>query len=68
MQDVIKMVALYVGYFAEIAAALVIVVGALQAIWTYLRWAFSSKAHSKELTRSRLKLGQSLSLGLGLPL
>ena len=65
MKEIIKSIALYVAYFAEIAAAIVIVIGALQAIWIYLRWVFTIKSHFQELTQSRLKLGHSLSLGLG---
>jgi len=65
MDDVVKLVAIYVTYFAEIAAALVIVIGALQAIWIYLRWILKTKSDFKELNQSRLKLGHSLSLGLG---
>ena len=65
MYEIVKLIALYVAYFAEIAAALVIVIGALQAIWIYLRWVFTIKSHFRELTQSRLKLGHSLSLGLG---
>lgn len=65
MSDIVKLIALYVTYFAEIAAALVIVIGSIQVIWIYFRRAIFSKTNFNELNRSRLKLGYSLSLGLG---
>ena len=58
VHEIVKLVALYVAYFAEIAAAIVIVIGALQAIWIYLRWVFSIKSHFLELTQSQLKLNR----------
>lgn len=64
MQVIVKSIALYVAYFAEIAAALVIVFGSLQAIWIYLTRATFSKSKLTQVNLSRIKLGYSLSLGL----
>ena len=65
MQYFLKMLAMYVAYFAEIAAAIVIVSGSIQAIWIYLRQAIFSKSDFNKINVSRIKLGYSLSLGLG---
>jgi len=54
----------YTAYFVEAIAALIIIIGSLQAIWIYLRRALLSKSDFSEITRSRIKLGHSLSLGL----
>lgn len=65
MHEVVKSIALYVAYFAEVAAALVITVGTAQAVWIYLRRVFVAGHELGILMRSRVKLGFSLSLGLG---
>ena len=64
MQQVLLTLAQIVVYFAEIIAAMVIIIGSIQAAYIYLRWVFTS-GHFIELNQSRLKLGYSLSLGLG---
>jgi len=64
MYNVIKIMAQYTAYFVEAIAALIIIIGSLQAIWIYLRRALLSKSDFSEITRSRIKLGHSLSLGL----
>ncbi len=54
----------YTAYFVEAIAALIIIIGSLQATWIYLGRALLSKSDVGEITRSRIKLGHSLSLGL----
>jgi len=54
----------YTAYFVEAVAALIIIIGSLQAIWIYFRRALLSKSDFGEITLSRIKLGHSLSLGL----
>jgi len=54
----------YTAYFVEAVAALIIIIGSLQVIWIYLRRALLAKSDVGEITRSRIKLGHSLSLGL----
>ena len=66
MQEFVKGLALYVAYFAEIAAAMVIVVGTIQAVFVYVKKGFIERNIGfKALGESRIKLGVSLSLGLG---
>ena len=64
MYEVVKTLAQYAGYFAEGIAAIIIVVGALQAVWIYIDKALLSKSDLKGVTQSRIRLGHSLSLGL----
>jgi uncharacterized membrane protein len=64
MYTLIKTTAQYVAYAAEGAATLIIVIGAAQAAWIYARYALFSKSDHSAITRSRLKLGHALSLGL----
>lgn len=65
MHEVAKIVAEYTAYIAEVAAALVIIIGMVQAVWIYLRRALLPKSDLKDIAMSRIKLGYSLSLGLG---
>lgn len=65
MQYFVKMMALYMVYFAEIAAAIIILIGAIQAIWIYFKFIIGRKKCFDDLNQGRLKLGYSLSLGLG---
>ena len=64
MHEIATLIAQYAAYFAEAVAALIIIIGALQALWIYLRRALLSKSDFREITLSRIKLGHSLSLGL----
>ena len=66
IDKIIKIMAQYVAYFAEGAAALIIIIGTLQAIWIYFRRALfsSTESYCREITQSRIQLGHSLSLGL----
>ena len=64
MYEVVKTLAQYAGYLAEGIAAIIIVVGALQAVWIYFVRALLSKSDLKGVTQSRIRLGHSLSLGL----
>ncbi|MBN1348806.1 DUF1622 domain-containing protein [candidate division KSB1 bacterium] len=65
MDSFVKIVAMYVAYFAQIAATMVVVSGSIQAIWIYLCKAIFSKSDFDKVNLSRIKLGYSLSLGLG---
>ncbi|MDJ0763610.1 MAG: DUF1622 domain-containing protein [Myxococcota bacterium] len=65
MDDIVKIVAEYAAYFAEVAAAFVIVIGSIQAIWIFMITLYKNKDDFTGLTKSRLRLGHSLSLGLG---
>lgn len=65
MNDVIKIIVEYVVYFLEGFAAILIVIGAFQAAFVFLKRAVVGKYSLREITTGRLKLGQSLSLGLG---
>ena len=64
MHEFIKVIAQYAAYFAEAVAALIIIIGSLQAMWIYLRRALFSTSDYRDITQSRIKLGHSLSLGL----
>ena len=64
MHEAATLIAQYAAYLAEGIATLIILVGVLQALWIYLRRALFSKSDYSEMTRSRIKLGHSLSLGL----
>ena len=64
MYEVVKTLAQYAGYLAEGIAAIIIVVGALQAVWIYIVKVLLSKSDLQGITQSRIRLGHSLSLGL----
>jgi len=53
-----------IALLAEAAAAIIILVGAVQAIWMFFRHIFAGCCESRDMLRSRIKLGHSLSLGL----
>jgi len=65
MHAIVKTISHYVVYFAEVAAALIILIGAVQALWIFLKAVFTRKQCFEYLNQSRLKIGYSLSLGLG---
>ena len=54
----------YIALLAEAAAAVIILVGAAQALWMFFRHIFAGCCESLDMMRSRIKLGHSLSLGL----
>jgi uncharacterized membrane protein len=54
----------YIALVAEAAAAIIILVGAAQAIWMFFRHILAGCCESREMLRSRIKLGHALSLGL----
>jgi uncharacterized membrane protein len=64
MHQAVQTLAQYAGYFAEGVAALIILIGAVQALWIYFRRALLATSSFTEMTQSRIKLGHSLSLGL----
>ncbi len=64
IEEALKTLASFVAYFAEILAAVVIVMGMVQAAWKYILYGIKRREDSNELIESRLKLGHSLSLGL----
>jgi uncharacterized membrane protein len=64
MHEAVQMLAQYAGYFAEGAAALIILIGVLQALWIYFRRALWATSDFRAMTQSRIRLGHSLSLGL----
>jgi len=64
IEGALKTLASFVAYFAEILAAVVIVMGMVQAAWKSILFYIKQKENFNELTESRLKLGHSLSLGL----
>ncbi|MFC2157097.1 DUF1622 domain-containing protein [Acidobacteriota bacterium] len=63
--EIVKTVAEYAAHFVEAAAVIVIVIGAIQTVIIYIRNGIFQKIESSTFMQSRLKLGQSLSLGLG---
>jgi uncharacterized membrane protein len=63
--EIVKTAAYYTTYLIEGAAVLVILIGAIQAIYIYLRRSLIKKADLASILQSRFKLGISLSLGLG---
>lgn len=65
MIDVIKFIVEHVIYFLEGIAAILIVIGAFQAALIYFKRAVIGRSGLKEINTGRLKLGQSLSIGLG---
>ena len=64
IEGALKTLASFVAYFAEILAAVVIIMGMLQAAWKYILYYIKKKENFNELTESRLKLSHALSLGL----
>ena len=64
MGQVIKVIAEYVAYVAEGLAALIIAIGALRAIWMYVRHVVVPKADVRKACGCRIQLGHSLSLAL----
>jgi len=63
VSDVLKAVVEYIAYIAEALAALIIAIGALKAIWSYILIIFT-KADSHKSCQCRIQLGHSLSLAL----
>ncbi|MFB0564322.1 MAG: DUF1622 domain-containing protein [Candidatus Aminicenantaceae bacterium] len=63
--QITKTIAEYASYFLEGAAILVIIVGAVQSIYLYVRRGLLKKTDLALFMQTRLKLGQSLSLALG---
>ena len=54
----------FIALVAEAAAAVIILIGAAQAVWMFFRHVFGGCCESRDMLRSRIKLGHSLSLGL----
>lgn len=65
MSDTVMVTIKYTAYLLEGIAAIIIVIGAFQAAWLFIKRAVIGKSSLKEITAGRLKLGQALSLGLG---
>jgi uncharacterized membrane protein len=63
--QILKTIAEYASYLLEGAAILVIIVGAVQAVYLYVRRGLVKKADLNVFMQSRFKLGSSLSLALG---
>ena len=63
--EYIKIAAEYVAYAIEGAAVLIILFGATQAFLHYLRRGLTRLTNPAVILDSRLKLGHTLSLGLG---
>ena len=59
-----KALAQYAAYVAEIIAALVITVGALRALWSYIWRVILSRGGGKSACMCRIQLGHALSLAL----
>ena len=64
MREAITIGANYVALLAEAAAAVVILIGTAQALWTHLRRLFTRCCDSRDMMRSRIRLGHCLSLAL----
>jgi uncharacterized membrane protein len=62
--EFVRTAAHYIALAAEAIAALVVLVGTLQALWIYLTRALPQRCPHFEMIRSRVKLGHALSLGL----
>jgi uncharacterized membrane protein len=56
----------YTAGAAEIAAALVVAVGMVQALWIYIFRNVCTRCHMNQHVRGRLRLGHALSLALEL--
>jgi uncharacterized membrane protein len=63
--EIVKAAAQYVAYFIEGAAVLVISVGAVQPVVAYIARHILRKSSPDGILESRIKLGHSLSMGLG---
>ena len=61
---VVMTLLIFTPLFRYLPKAALIIIGALQAVWIYLRHTLLSKSVFGEITLSRTKLGRSLSLGL----
>jgi len=66
MSDVLVYIMTYTAAAAEMAAAMVVAVGTVQALWIYVFRNICTKCHLKQHVRGRLKLGHALSLALEL--
>lgn len=64
MRDWLVLATQYIAILAEVAAAAVILVGAVQAIWTFVRRLVRGCCESRDMMRARIRLGHSLSLAL----
>jgi len=64
IEEALKILASFVAYFAEILAAVIIVMGMVQAAWKSILYLIKCKENFDELTKCRLRFGHSLSLGL----
>jgi uncharacterized membrane protein len=54
----------YVALIAEAAAAIIVLIGAAQTIWMFLRALATRSCDSAQMMRGRIRLGHSLSLAL----
>ncbi|MBD3276782.1 MAG: DUF1622 domain-containing protein [Candidatus Aegiribacteria sp.] len=66
MGEILTFVMTYTAGAAEIAAAVVVAVGVVQALWIYIFKNVCTKCHLHQHVRGRLKLGHALSLALEL--
>lgn len=66
MEGILANVMTYTAAAAELAAAAVVAVGVVQAIWIYVFKNVCTKCHLHQHIRGRLKLGHALSLALEL--
>lgn len=64
MAEIVKTLAQYSAYALELIAALIIIIGSLQATWGYFRKSLFTKSGFRDINLSRITLGHSLSLGL----
>jgi uncharacterized membrane protein len=62
--EYVRTAAEFVAYVIEGVAVLVIAIGTGQALWHYFTRAVPKQCEHREMARSRMKLGDSLSLGL----
>lgn len=66
MDGLLSAVMKYTAGAAELAAAVVVAVGLIQALWIYIFKNVCTRCAMKQHVRGRLKLGHSLSLALEL--
>jgi len=66
MDSILANVMSYTAAAAELAAAVVVAVGLVQALWIYVFKNVCTKCHLHQHIRGRLKLGHALSLALEL--
>jgi len=64
IEEALKILASFVAYFAEILAALIIILGMIQAAWKSVLYLIKGKVNFCDLNEARLKFGHSLSVGL----